>query len=338
MKKGYKNEDNKLQIHMVKTDKECYITDCLAIDGYDWNYHHSQLKELFFDGQKPGVTFSANWLKINKYPSKIKQLQHVPAINRRYELKNEELISDKLPKIIEYTDSVNYDDDIISSLYSYKEDKQKPIMVDVECEINIIMEIDNFELPPVINYKAIRRDQFTDKEFNITNQNIKHQLFDKVIFPEVMLHTRPCSISSQMLFMLVRQYIKDNINTKVAKITSDYDFCFTVKKIIPLLEPETISYSNIFAKTKKERSKIQYSTKTFKEVEIFEMTHAQSKYQNYTVIQPIYADNELELKNKIDEFLLNLITVINEPLHLCPNCKGTGYIDEIKRIKQEDIS
>lgn len=325
-----------LNIHMVKTDKCCYITDCLATDGYDWNYHHSLLKNMFFDGEKPEATFSANWLKIKQCPSTIQQLQSVPSINRRYELKDSDLASEKLPNVIQYEDRDTFDEDIFS-LYLYKEDKQESILVDVECEIKIVMEIENFELPPVINYRAIRRESFSDKEFNITNKTIDHQLFDKLIFPEIMLHTRPCSISSQNLYALVRQYIKDNINNKVAKITSDYDFCFTVKKIIPLLEPETISYQNIFARTKKERSKIKYSTKTFKEVEIFEMTHAQSKYNDYTVINPIFADNELELKNKLDEFLTNLITIINEPLHLCPNCKGTGYIDEIKSINQKNL-
>ena len=325
-----------LDIHMVKTDKCCFITDCIAIDGYDWNYHRSKLKDLFFDGEKPEATFISNWLKIKQYPSTIQQLQSVPAINCRYELKDTELASEKLPNIIFYENRNNYDENIFS-LYTYKDDKQEPILVDVEYNIKIAMEVENFELPPVINYKAIRRVSFSDQEFNITNKSIEHQLFDKLIFPEVMLHTRPCSISSQNLFALVRQYVKDNIDTKVAKVTSDYDFCFTVKKIIPLLEPETITYQNIFAKTKKERAKIKYSTKTFKEVEIFEMTHAQEKYRGYTVIDPIFADNEQELKNKIDEYLLNLITIINQPLHLCPNCKGTGYIDEIEKIKQENL-
>jgi hypothetical protein len=222
-------------------------------------------------------------------------------------------------------------------LYSYKEDKQDPVLVDVECEIKIVMEVDNYELPATINYNAIKRDMFSDKKFIITNQMIDHQLFDKIIFPEIMLHTRPCSISSQKLYMLVRQYIIDNIDNKVAKITSNYDFCFTVKKIVPLLLPENISYHNIFAKTKKERNKIYYKTKEFKEIEIFEMTHEQSKYNNYTVIQPIFADNELELKNKIDEFLSSLIEIINKPLHMCPECNGTGYIDSIEKAKQEDI-
>jgi hypothetical protein len=329
--KGERMED-KLQIHMVKTDKGCFITDCTAISGYDWNYHQSKLENMFFDGEKPEPTFFANWVKIKKYPKTIQKLQTVPSINKRYELKDKELESNKLPLIIKHE---NMENENILSLYEYKEDMQNAILVDVDCDIQIIMEVENFEVPPVINYKAIKRDSFSDKVFNITNKNIQHQLFDKIIFPEVMLHTRPCSISSQQLYCLVRQHIKENIDTKVARITSDYDFCFAVKKIIPLIEPQTVSYQNILARTKKERSKIV--TKTFKEIEIFEMTHDQIKYNNYTVINPIFANNETELKNKIDEFLNNLMEIINKPLQMCDKCGGSGYIEEIdKRIKRLD--
>lgn len=325
-----------IKINMVKTNIGCFISDCLAVNGYDWNYHRSKLKDLLFDGEKATPTFSANWMQIKKYPSKIQKFEHVPSINRRYELKDKDLVSAKMPVIINYEDMENYDENIFV-LYEYKEDEQEPILVDVECEISIVMEVENFELPPVIDYKAIQKVSFSDQVFNITNQNVNHQLFDKLIFPEIMLHTRPCSISSQNLYCLVRQYIKDNIDTKVAKITSDYDFCFSVKKVIPLIEPQTVSYQNIFARTKKERNKIHYTTHKFKEVDIFEMTHDQRKYDNYTVIQPIFADNEQELKNKIDSFLDNLITIINQPLVMCSHCNGTGYTTEVKKIKQADI-
>lgn len=326
-----------LKINMVKTDKCCFISDCMATSGYNWNYHNTKLKDILFDGKYPKTTFSPNWLQIDKYPTTIQQKVSVPSINRRYEIKDDKFISEKLPKVINYEDKNNFDEDIFT-LYCYKEDKQESVLEDVKCKIDIVMEIENFKMPPIINYNAIRRNNFSNQEFNITNKNIDHQLFDKLIFPEIMLHTRPCSISSQNLYCLVRQHIKENIDTKVAKITSDYDFCFTVKKIIPLLEPQTISYQNLFAKTKKQRAEIHYSTKTFKEVEIFEMTHEQSKYNNYTIIQPIFADNEQELKEKIDDFLNNLITIINQPLVMCDHCKGSGYLTEIKKIKQQDIT
>jgi hypothetical protein len=236
------------------------------------------------------------------------------------------MISSKLPQIIVYEDRENFNDNIIS-LYSYKEDKQEPILEDIEVDFNIILEIENFELPPIINYKAIKKNGFNDEEFNITNHNIKHQIFDKIIFPEVMLFTRPCSISSYDLYGIVRQYIKDNIDTKVAKVTSDYTFCFTVKRIIPLYEPENITYQNIFAKSKKDRNKINFVKKQFKEVEIFEMTNDKENYKGYTVIQPIFANSENELKIKIDEFLEHLIILINKPLKICEYCRGNGYFE-----------
>jgi hypothetical protein len=67
------------------------------------------------------------------------------------------------------------------------------------------------------------------------------------------------------------------------------------------------------------------------------MTHAQSKYNNYTVIQPIFADNENQLKEKIDSFLDELITIINQPLKLCEHCNGTGYEEEATKIKQSEL-
>lgn len=321
-----------LKINMVKTNNVCFISDCVKTDGYDWNHHKTQLKDLLFDGEKATPTFSANWMKINKYPSKIQEYVGVSPTNSRYEIKNKSLISSELPEIIMCKERDNFDDEIFS-LYEHKEDKQEPKLQKVEYEIDVVFEVENFEMPLVIDYKAINRSGFDDKVFNITNKNINHQLFDKLIFPEIMLHTRPCSIPSHELYCLVRQYIKDNIDNKVAKITSDYEFCFAVKKIIPLIEPRTVSYSNIFARTKKERNKIQYSIQKFKEVDIFEMTHDQSKYNNYTVINSIFADNELELKNKIDEFLSHLIDIINQPLIMCEHCNGTGYQTEIDKIK-----
>ncbi|MFK5882928.1 MAG: hypothetical protein QM489_01155 [Candidatus Izemoplasma sp.] len=40
----------------------------------------------------------------------------------------------------------------------------------------------------------------------------------------------PCEISSQDLYNIIRERVKQNINYENAAITSDYDFCFTVKR------------------------------------------------------------------------------------------------------------
>lgn len=329
--------EDKIKIDLVKTDSVCFITDCKKTSGYDYDYHRSRIDKLLFDGKLPSETFAKNWYQIDKYPTLIHRKITGERTNERYEIIDKDMISKKLPEIITMSESGNYEYEVRDKFYTYKYDTLPERKENIDVEINIVLEVDNFIAAPTINYKGIRRWNYKDAPYEITNVDIQHQWLDKLIFPEVLLPSRPCSLSSKQVYDITRQYVRDNINGSKAKITSDYDFCFAVKKIVPLIEPETITYQNIFAKTKKERNKIRYSTKKFNELEIFEMTHDQDRYQSYTVIKPIYGDNEEDLKNKTDEWLSTLIEIINKPLNICHHCNGNGYLDDVKRIKQDEI-
>ena len=57
-------------------------------------------------------------------------------------------------------------------------------------------------------------------------------MLDKILFPEIMIHSRPCKLNSQEVYDIVRQCITEQINHDVATIESNYDFCFKVNKII----------------------------------------------------------------------------------------------------------
>ena len=326
-----------LKINVVKTDSVCFISDCNATSGYDYQYHRSKIADLYFDGKLPEKTFYPNWLKINQYPNSVKRLMSGKRINERYEIKNKDLISEKLPEVIRYENKNNYDGNAIETLYEYKYDNAPRYFEDVAVELLVVCEVDNFKEPVKFDYSTIIRNNWEDKVYQITNVDIKHQLFDKMIFPEVVLHNRPCSLSSKQVYDITRQYVKENIDTKWAKITSDYDFCFTAKKVIPLIEPENYSYQNIFARTKKERNKIHYTTKSFKETEVFQMTHNQKNYDGYTAINGITANSEIELKERLDEWLTTLIELINKPLEMCPHCNGTGYNEKIERVDKNKI-
>ena len=65
-------------------------------------------------------------------------------------------------------------------------------------------------------------------------------------------------------------------------------------------------------------------------VKVFEMTHAAHNggkgYQNYTLITPFEAENQEALKEYIDKYLEELITIINEPVCECDKCNGTGVL------------
>jgi len=322
-----------LTILCVKTDKGCFISDCTATSGYDYNYHKPKIEKMFFDGKTPSATFYPNWFFIEQYPTIVQKEVPGGMLNKRYELVDKSLESDKMPSIIPYDENDKYNAAVIESLYRFAYEEAPPHLEEVDCELQVVCEIDNYVFPAKMDYKAITRRNYSDVTYSIKNIDVQHQLLDKMIFPAILLSERPCKLSSKQMYDLTRQHILENIDNSVAKITSNYDFCFEVKKLVPLIEPETISYHNIFARTKKERNKIHTTIKKYEEKLIFEMTHDQSKYNNYSVIPELCANSETELKEKVDTWLEGLMETINKPLCQCPHCQGSGYIDEI--VKSE---
>ena len=321
------------KIYMIRTNNVCFITECTAEQGsYDYSYHIPKLiPKLLFDGKEAMKSdMYKNWFIINNYPIIIKKKAEDRKVNERFELVNPIMENDKLKLKITYEEWQQINDDEIQAYYDYKYEMEPGEYEDFEIDFEILAEIDNFEMAKEFNFKAIRRTDFSDKVYNVTRRNIEHQTFDKLIFPEMLLHARPCRISSDDLYDITRQHIVENIDNRYAKITSNYDFCFEVKKLIPLYTPETVTYSNIFARTKKERNKIRSVVKEFREERLFNMTNERNKQQGYNILEGITANNEDELKDKINEWLESLMIKINMPLKSCECCKGVGYIKEEK--------
>jgi len=318
-----KDNDSNLIIDIVKTDKGCFITDCKSISGHNYNYHNSKIINLYFNGKKPNNSFLKNWYFIDEYPTKIEKKESDERINQRYELKNPEMESKAMPLVVEQSEM----EDDIHHLYELKYETVEGGIVEVDdVSFDLICEVDNFEFPANVNHDGgTRRIDFNDKKINITNENFNHQLLDKMAFPEIVLHNYPCEISSVDLYIVVRQYIKDNIDHSVSKISSDYDFCFEVKKIVPLHSPKKHTYTNPFATTKKQRNKVHSRVSEYKEMTIFSMTHDGENYKSYSPIKLIRANNHNELNEKIDKYLNDLIAYINEPLVECEHCKGLGW-------------
>ena len=109
-------------------------------------------------------------------------------------------------------------------------------------------------------------------------------------------------------------------------VTSDYDFCFTVKRKI------TIKPITTRREIKKDNGRSYASPKfktiiqQFKEIEIFEMTPEDKKYGGYTPIAPWHANNLREMKEQIETYLANLMEEINKPVAECECCNGTGHV------------
>ncbi|WP_196607123.1 hypothetical protein [Pectinatus frisingensis] len=317
--------DNKIML--IKTDKCCFISDLYTNkkDSYDYNYHTPMFKNWLFDGKKCTSTWARHWYRIEKYPEIITE-EHTETVHKRYEIKDKKYIADSLPAVIPYENKNDYGENVIDSLYEFKKDTITS-QQNVDVEIETVLEVENFH-EVLFDFTGIHRWNYEERPYHITSANVHHQLIDEIMIPQVLLTEYPCRLTSKQMYDITRQYVREHIDKEQASITSDYDFCFTVKKIIPLYEPETLSYHNIFARTKKEREKVHFRVAKYKESTIFEMTDDINHYSGYSVIEGLTANSEKELKEKVDLWLTELIKKINKPLCTCDKCKGTGIIDK----------
>jgi hypothetical protein len=322
-----------MKIIAIKTNKGYLISNNIE----NKNYNSSSLGSLLFDSFLPEKTFKLDWFKIKNKPTKIEKEISQPTINRRWEIKSE-FNNGTFKSVWLYQDV--YDEDFnmveefrnIKGLYEYKEDEQPNVLQNIDFEWEEILEIDIFKEPTGFSYKTA--GQWSHKEYDdITEKSLKYDILTQVLTPSILLHTQPCKLSSKNTYDIIRKFVKENINPRVAEITSDYDFCFTVKKKIPLAKSytyETDVNNNIFSGKKK---KPKYETRLVdkKSVTIFEMTHDQAGgngkgYGKYTLVTPFEAENQDNLKEYIDAYLDNLINAINEQVCECDKCNGTGVL------------
>lgn len=146
---------------------------------------------------------------------------------------------------------------------------------------------------------------------------------EELLTPDLLLHNRPCYLTADQTYEIVRNHIKINIDPKYARITSDYNFCFTVKKKIhikPFVHKTEIKKSNgrSYAKPKFKTTSIEH-----KEVEVFEMCPSKP-YQSYTPIVGFKGDSLSDLVENMKLYLQELMEVINAPTHECEHCSGLG--------------
>jgi hypothetical protein len=321
-----------MTIYAIKTNDGIFISDCAK------PYSGHNLERQLFDGVLPQKTFMDQWFKVPSIPKKISRMVSQPNINRRLEIKDISNISEATPKVLDHKEvGVENDGDFIwlpkyeniKDLYEWKSDVSPPKEELYEFEIKILLEIDKIEEYTEFNYFS------EEKHLNITRNNIEHQILDKILFPEPIVSMKPCKLSSEDSYKIIREYVKSNINPKAAIITSDYDFCFTVKKRVPLAKPYESSYE-ITTKTGRSYKPARYNKRyhSVKEVEFFEMTHSPYNYRGYTPIEGFYGTSESDLKNNIDKYLNELMDAINEPLKECECCNGIGVVkgDEAPRV------
>lgn len=207
-----------------------------------------------------------------------------------------------------------------------------------ELEITVIrkLHIENYENPAEMKVGVVLRDNVPNSYSSSDSlaSIVYYDDFERLLTPEFLLHERPCKLTSPQVYSIVRHHIKNNINPACAAITSDYDFCFTVKRKVAI--KPYVNKTEI--KTARGRS---YSTPKFrtnsvqhKEVELFEMTHTGQNYKGYTPIAGWEASSLRDMKDQMEHYLKTLMDEINTPVVECVHCNGMGHI--VQKIKTNE--
>lgn len=288
---------------ILKTDNQgLFITD--NVDNK--SYFSSEISGLKFDGLKLEPAYKEYWYKLSDIPTRVTKETQPKRINQRYELKKGYPLSSLTPPVILMSD-MNSDDEIFG-LYQYKFDLEDGKEESIEFEYELIET----------SFILTDKPKYTYSKF----------LIDELAYSPFVTDSRPCYISGPDLYKVVRNFIKTNIDGRYAAITSDYDFCFRVEKIIKYAKPK--SYTADIGTKRKPNIITKY--RQDKKIVIFES--APKEYQNYPKQNGISAANYHELEQKIDSYLNELILEINKPLAECTECQGTGVIVTAGEIKQ----
>ena len=101
--------------------------------------------------------------------------------NKRYELIDKSLQSDKIPAVISNDLQVNMN--LFLQLYDTAYDLREPYFKDVEVEFVPLCELTNYKEPPVFCYDAITKRDFSTITYTVTNKNIQHSLIDAIVMP-----------------------------------------------------------------------------------------------------------------------------------------------------------
>lgn len=330
-----------LKFNAIKTDNGYYVSyyaDC------SWGTS-SSLSIYEFDGKKPEKTHNAKWLRIAEAPKKITREVSQPNINHRFELIDIGFANERCPFSIKREDAgiMGEDDDgnytfvwndkysHLKSLYKEVSDPQPNKIEEVPFEMNVILEIDKIKEYAGFSYPVQRTQWSHEGLAQLTENNVHHNEMDTILFPGIILPARTSKLTSEQSYKIVRKHIQDNINPKFAVITSDYNFCFTVKKKIPLTKP--IPYQRDISRFGARKAKYITDYRSTREIETFEMTHTGDNYKGYTPIKGFEGANVEELKANIDEFLADLMEKINKPLVDCAHCNGLGVVcEETKKL------
>lgn len=334
-----------MKVKVIRCEEGLYMTNNTG--GYCNNRSVISASYRFNKGEFDLVpTWNKDWVllkgadSISSYEKKMTGSY----VNPRWELRDKEDNPLGLPETLSVEDAYegycedDYDYYIGSKSDVYKHrfyysrirDKEPDYWEESEFEVE---DAGYVSVEEVDNFKGMKVTLLTDRSWGKDNTKTvdlssiaEWSQLEKILTPPLAIHNRPCSLTSEQTYQIIRAYVKENINGLYASVTSDYDFCFTIKKRVRI-KPYTVK-TEVKKSNGRSYAKPRFSTKevSYKEVEIFEMTHAKRNYKGYTIIKGFEGDSLEDLAIQIKVYLEHLMDVVNAPLHECEHCDGLGHV------------
>ncbi len=347
-----------MKLEYYKSDKGIYVAKAMIsyLSRRDDMFYKGD--NILINGKPPTGTHHTSWLFVPDESELLSLSKKVTGecSNYRWELRENvpALLREALPAVISKEDSHEYYDDgddycgyrlgekcvqyEYSSSYERVSDVTDPYFKDETIEITYLGEIDSswVSSPKEVRY-TVKSANYRDKARTVDIITaVNYSELSRMLTPDLLLHNQPCSLSSELTYKIVRNYVKDNILSKQAVVTSDYDFCFTVKKKIaikPFIQKTEQKKANGSSYVK---PRISQRSIEHKEEQAFAMTHSGSNYKGYTAISGFKGDSLEDLVNNVKTFLDELVDHLNMPLEECSCCAGTGHIlpDEFNKNKR----
>lgn len=313
---------------------------CIFVSDARYNHYQQQWK---INGVPAELTFSSKWFKYSGIESIdcITSTMCEPDVNFRWEVDNK--VCDGLADVISQEQSLEWrcEDDYewymggdlhkLTGLYKRVFDKGDEFDVELlegeDYELVFAGDIKSEDVSDPVKAKYSVTWGYGGKKANLVDllSITKYKDIDLFMTPEILLAKRPCSISVDDTYRLIRSYVNQNINGHYAKVTSDYEFCFTVKRLVhhkPILDKREL-------KTTRGKSyrppRFKTTTRDSDMIEIFEMCPSKP-YSNYTKIEAFKGNDIEDLKSNIDLYLEELIGTINMSVVECEHCSGAGQI------------
>lgn len=301
---------DKIDLQVVVLPEKCFVTS----NNISFRYY----PDVYLINNSPlKKTYKEYWYEIPTIPKQLQLKNKSISRFKHFELKDifEEnfilgakkiMTYDEMKKLIDiHYPSLNDDDEdyydkyasVVGMFYNTIEETIPDSYEDVPFEITLIMTRDS------------------NWEFVKPIESVKFSIVDELTAHPDLLFEKKCSISSSDFFDIVSEYLKKNLDRQITSLFSLSD-SLTIYKLYDFPKVGTIQKKSV----RKTRNQHIDSPKKKTVLEL-------KRNSIYDSLSPITANSYLELKEKMNKFLEELLFDLNKPIQICPHCNGGGYLN-----------